>query len=33
MLTVFKYDTPSQLKGKADYDNLTALYSKIFVKE
>jgi len=33
MLTVFKYDTPTMLKGKADYDGLSALYTKIFVKE
>lgn len=33
MTTIFKFDTPPALKQRADYDNLTAVLSKIYVKE
>ncbi len=33
MFTVFKYDTPVALKQRADYDNLTVLLAKMYVKE
>lgn len=33
MFTVFKYDTPVALKQRADYDSLTTLLSKMYVKE
>lgn len=33
MFTIFKYDTPVSLKQRADYDNLTVLLAKMYVKE
>lgn len=33
MSAIFKYDTPEALKQRADYDNLTVLLSKMYVKE
>jgi len=33
MVILFKYDTPEALKQRADYDNLTALLSRMYVKE
>jgi MFS family permease len=33
MMTVFRYETPTTLKQRADYDRLTELLSKMYIKE
>jgi len=33
MLTVFKYETPVTYKQRADYDKMSELFSKIYIKE
>jgi hypothetical protein len=33
MFTVYKYDTPVALKQRGDIDKLTAVLSKIYVRE
>ena len=33
MLTVFRYDTPTALKQRGDYDNLAALMKRLYARD
>lgn len=33
MVTVFKYNTPVELKERKDFENMTALFNKVYIKE
>jgi len=33
MVFVFKYDTPTEYKQRADYDHLRELFSKMYIED
>ena len=33
MISVFKYDVPMAIKEEGDYDQLTELFSKLFIED